>query len=549
MNVVHPQELRPAPPPPTPPAAAAGASLSRSSGLFVALGYAPLLAAFFVALWGRSHYQFFPLALLAAAFLAWTRRDDAARPLQPGQPVVTLLLLGGSFFLLAVATAIWSPWLGSVAALIGLAGLVWWAGGYAFFRSMVPAMLLLLVIIPPPLNADTRLVQHLRAIAVAWSSRLLDLLAVTHSLSGNVIEVPRQNLLVDEACSGINSVLIMLACSLFYGLWRRRSIVQIVLCLVGSLAFVLLGNMARITIGAWLKFRFSVDILSGRLHELTGLLLFLAYLVLVLSMDQLLFFLTSPARRYAAPTEPSPAIAPPKARRAALRYSPLWGQAAGFAFALLGLLELGRGWGHYYRTEAVSAPPKSSLREGATFAMPEQISDWKRLNTEVPPLQKAETMGVFSQIWHYRRGETLASVAIDYPFGGYHDVTTCYTLRGWDVTERSLRAPQGTNTSPPFAEVQMLNNLGLHGALWFSSVDERGRWQLGSTQNRGLRTTLLERFKKAPAAKAVTYRVQVLVTGFNPLRPAERGQAQELFQEARGVLWRQLQAQFQPRKP
>jgi exosortase len=519
--------------------------LTGASRLLVAFGYAPLLALFFLNLWSRPHYQFFPLALVGALFLAWIRRQDAPRPLQPGQPVVTVLLLGTSFACLAIATAVWSPWLGSIAALIGLAGIVWWLGGYGFFKSMLPALLLLLVIIPPPLNADTRLVQHLRVKAVAWSSRLLDLLEVTHSLSGNVIELPRQNLLVDEACSGINSVLIMLASSLFYGLWRRRSAIHILLCLLSSLAFVLLGNMARITLGAWLKFRFGLDTLSGRTHEATGLLLLFGYLVLILSMDQLLVFLTSPVwRRRPAEAKCLPAAATLEPRRVPAHPSAFWGQAVGCAFALLGILELGRGWVHYYHTEAPAGPPKSGLREGATFALPEQIGDWKRLNTEVPALQKVETMGVFSQIWHYRRGETLASVAIDYPFSDYHDVTLCYTLRGWDLQERLVQAGQITNAIPPFAEVRMVNHLGLHGALWVCGVDEHGRWLPGPDPNPSLKESFLERFK---TDRPVTYQMQVLVTGFNPLRPAERVQAQQLFQESRGQLWRQLAAQLQPK--
>jgi len=414
---------------------------------------------------------------------------------------------------------------------------------------MLPAMLLLLVIIPPPLNADTRLVQHLRVMAVAWSSRLLDLLNVTHSLSGNVIELPRQNLLVDEACSGINSVLIMLACALFYGLWRRRSGIHILLCLLSSLAFVLLGNMVRITVGAWLKFRFGLDILSGRPHELTGLLLFLAYLVLILSMDQLLVFLTSPARWRPAPAGASGAGTPGTQLAVSRGRSPsrFRGQAVGYAFAFLGLLGLGTGGVHYYHAKAESAQPKSALREGATFALPEQIGDWKRLNREVPPLQKVETMGVFSQVWHYRRGETLASIALDYPFENYHDVTLCYTLRGWDLVERLVRTGQAPNASPPFAQVQMLNHLGLHGALWFSTVDEHGRWLPGPDPNPGLKKRVLERFKNSDSGQTVTYEVQVLVTGFNPLPPPECAQTQQLFQAACGLLWRQLFAQMQPK--
>src|SRR5438270_11891556 len=80
--------------------------------LFVA-GFVPLLGAFFVNLWERPHYQFFPLALAAAAFLAWSRFKETPRPLEPGSPSAGKLLWAFSFLLLLIATVLWSPWPGS----------------------------------------------------------------------------------------------------------------------------------------------------------------------------------------------------------------------------------------------------------------------------------------------------------------------------------------------------------------------------------------------------------------------------------------------------
>jgi exosortase len=548
MNTAAPQLPEEAAIPDARVSPASKSAVTGSTCLLFAFGFAPLLVLFFVNLWDRPHYQFFPLALMGAMFLARSRFKDVAAPLQPGRPIITALLLAASFLLLATGTLFWSPWLGGIAALIGVAGLVWWAGGYPFLRAMLPAMLILLVIIPPPLAADSRLVQHLRVLAVSSSSRVLDLLNITHSLSGNVIELPGQNLLVDEACSGINSVLITLACCLFYGLWRRRSAFHIVFFLVSSLSFVLLGNMMRITLGAWLKFRFGFDILSARSHELSGLLLFLAYLILILSVDQLVVFVAKPAHPRRHRSRHSMAAAPLERNPLPVRTASLPGLAVGCAFAFLGCVQLGLGWVHYQASKARLPQAQPALREGATFAMPEQIGDWKRLNTEVPPLQKVETMGVFSQIWHYRRGETLASVALDYPFQGYHDVTLCYTLRGWDLLKQTARLPKAANAGPPFAEVQMLNHMGLHGALWFSAVDEQGLWVAGADPNPGLGRSVLARFRKQSARPPVTYQMQVLVTGFNPLSLSDRQESEHFFQQARGLLWRQLFAQMR-RKP
>ena len=47
---------------------------------------------------------------------------------------------------------------------------------------------------------------------------------------------------------------------------------------------------------------------------------------------------------------------------------------------------------------------------------------------------------------------------------------------------------------------------------------------------------------------SVTYQLQVLSTGFNPLKPQEREQVRQFFEEARMMLWRQLFEQMR-RKP
>ncbi|MDD1651146.1 MAG: exosortase U, partial [Methylococcaceae bacterium] len=522
-------------------------------GLLFALGYAPLLTLFFINLWSRPHYQFFPLALVGAGFLAWTRLAEVPRPFEPGRPLFAKLLLAIAFFCLALATVLWSPWLGSIAAWIGLAGAVWGMGGKPLLRAMLPALLLVLTIIPLPLTGDTRLIQQLRVMAVTLSSRLLDVLGVTHALSGNIIELQGQKLLVDEACSGINSALITLAGCLFYGMWQRRSAIHILICLANTLAFVLLGNLARITLGAWLRFNYNIDVLSGRAHELTGLVLFLSYLVMIVSMDQLLVGLTSPSRRRMRSArsaadltsesvpesiaESPAAVQVEEQRPPPGRISQSWARAAGYSSALLGVAGLGFGWLNHRRVGSQSSLPISALRPGATFAMPEQIGQWKRLNTEIPELQKVETMGVSSQVWHYRRGDALASLALDYPFHGYHDVRVCYGLRGWDMVEQRSRGGQGTNASPPFEEVTKQNQLDLHGALWFSMVDERGQWLAMRPLKPRLRTSFLDRLKTDPANESVTYRIQVLSTGFNSLKPVlEKYPNNPGFRQTRGEI-------------
>src|SRR5262249_25613334 len=162
-------------------------------------------------------------------------------------------------------------------------------------------------------------------------------------------------------------------------------------------------NLFRISFGAWLKYRHGIEILSGWKHETCGVILFVVYLVLIVSLDKWIEFLTSPLRQpkkakvpVADTPEPSAAVVntPPV-------LAPRWTAAAACLFAVLGVAGLDLGWSHYQFSKSQRAIPKSALKDGATFAMPDRVGAWVRLNSQNPALQKVETLGVFSQVWHY----------------------------------------------------------------------------------------------------------------------------------------------------
>ena len=542
--------LPPAAGAPREPTIAERTGLTRRNVALLAFGFTPLLLEFFANLWGRPHYQFFPLALAGAGLLAWSRLKGLPRPFASGQAVWAAALMGVSFCVMTAATVLWSPWLASLAAVLCLAGVAWWIGGGKLLRALVPALVLLLTIIPPPLALDAQLMLYLRGLAARWSSRLLDQFGVIHLLSGNVIELPQRKLLVAEACSGINSVLFTFAVGLFYLVWRRRRVWRFGVCLPGTLAAVLLGNVIRITLGAWLEYRHGIDILSGWRHELAGMVLVAMYLALIVSLDQGLDFLTAPTGLDLTPL-PTPGRRAESAEqlrtlnleRGSKHNAPRWAQAVACAFALLGLAELARGVLHHQQQKvAFVMASKSALRAGATFTMPEQIGNWKRLNSAVPGHQ-VETQGIFSQIWHYQRGQTVASVALDYPFRGYHDVTICYTLQGWHITRQERQTGPGTNRSMALMAVAMNKEPVSQGSLWFSTVDEQGHWM----ETPMVEQRVLDRLKLSGRLEPVSYRVQVLMTGYGPSPPAEQEAARQLFEAARELLVPQLFGQMPPK--
>lgn len=508
-------------------------------------GFAPLLIEFFMNISRLPHYQFFPGALAAAGFLAWDRQKELARPWKAGAAWISCGVLGAAFCLLALGVLIWSPWIGAVSAYLFLVGLTWLLGGWALLKKMVPALVMVLTVIPPPMGLDAKFTLFLREIATHASSRLLDFLNVIHSVNGNVIELPQQALLVEEACSGINSVLFITAFTLFFLFWKRRSVWCFLICLPAALAFVVMGNILRITIGTWFRYHDGIDLLSGWRHEALGLVLVGGYTILVMSLEHLLYWPPS-AQTRATLSNLAPATGPIMVPRPARLVWVAW--VCAIAFACVGVAGALRGY--VLDREAAPYAGETALRDGAYFTLPDQIGPWRRFGTEKPIMKRLETFGISSMFWQFVGPENrVVGIAFDYPMWGYHDVTLCYLANGWTVLERERRG--GDELSAARLEIEMKDKAGAYGSLWVGTFTDKGRWVEDSMLGEGFGDLWRQRgsfLSMLRGTEETTYRVQGLTTGSNPITTAERESITKLFEESRQLILQQFQSQTRPGK-
>ena len=106
---------------------------------------------------------------------------------------------------------------------------------------------------------------------------------------GVTLFVAQYQLLVEDACSGMNSLVGLIAISLFYiyllrnASWRYS---LVLLCLVIPIAII--ANIIRIIVLVLLTYFFGDAVAQGFLHNLAGLFLFATALMLVFGVDNLI---------------------------------------------------------------------------------------------------------------------------------------------------------------------------------------------------------------------------------------------------------------------
>ncbi len=274
------------------------------TAVVLCIGYGPLLVTYFAQQWSRepAHYQYFPFVLGAFAWLLW-RNGRMAEQRAPedmrDNRVGVIALLAGSWVLLAVAYFSDSPLLSLLSAVLLVAAAFLQIDARWHVPYLWGIWALLWLVVRPPFNRDQKLIEWLQRKSSGASSLFLDWTGARHLMDGNVLILPTKQFFVDEACSGIVSVLSIVACSAIYGVWRNRAPLHVLLLALAGIGWATLMNVLRITTIAIAFERWGVDWSSGTVHEILGLVIFTFVFLALVSTDYLLLALLAPVQGHA----------------------------------------------------------------------------------------------------------------------------------------------------------------------------------------------------------------------------------------------------------
>lgn len=226
----------------------------------------PMLVIYFSRMWRLDHYQYFPFAIGAVAWLAWSRSD---RYFYAPSRISSLLLISVGVLAMIGSWSLRSPWMMSIAFVCYTAACLSVMRG-PHDKSLLILALPLLLLIRLPLGYDQLLVIQLQHLTTMMSSLLLDVLSIPHAVTRNVIELPSRELFVAEACSGIQSVFTMAFLSTLIVAINRRKLWLAPFYLIIALILAAGGNVLRVTMVAVADQWMSLDLASGWAHDILG---------------------------------------------------------------------------------------------------------------------------------------------------------------------------------------------------------------------------------------------------------------------------------------
>lgn len=241
--------------------------------------------------WSRESGAHGPIVLATGLWLLWRKANDWRAEAEPARGWLTWLCLalalplyvfGRAYDFISLEVAgVYGVALGMLHSQFGLRPMI---------KNWFP-LLYLGFLIPPPGWLIDSITAPLKLFVSYVATGGLQMVGIPVFREGVTLSVAQYQLLVEDACSGMNSITGLVAISLFYIYLLRNASWKYAFVLVALVVpIAIVANIIRVVVLVLLTYFFGDAVAQGFLHMAAGLLLFTSALLLVFVVDSLLSY-------------------------------------------------------------------------------------------------------------------------------------------------------------------------------------------------------------------------------------------------------------------
>ena len=257
--------------------------------LGLAVMYVPTYINLARGLWNDEAGAHGPIILAVVAWLVWRQRAALAGEAEKSAPLAgsAALTLGLILYAVGRSQGIAQFEVGShVPVFAGTVLLL--LGWRAMARLWLP-LVFLIFLVPLPGFVVVSITGPLKSMVSQMVESVLYELGYPIARSGVMLSIGQYQLLVTDACSGLNSLYTLAALGLLYLYLTASGNIARTVCLLASiLPIALAANFVRVLILTLITFHWGDEVAQSFLHGFAGMTLFVIALLLLLGLDALL---------------------------------------------------------------------------------------------------------------------------------------------------------------------------------------------------------------------------------------------------------------------
>jgi len=172
--------------------------------------------------------------------------------------------------------------------LVVLGGIILFLLGKEFSKTLLFPLVFLIFMIPIPSILMDRITFPMQLFASKVAAKSLYLIGIPALREGNIILLANTSLEVAEACSGIRSLISLLALSLVFAYFSQKTTLKRVLLILSTFPIAIIANAARVTGTGILAHYYGDKVAQGFFHGFSGWILFVVAFVCLFVVGSLL---------------------------------------------------------------------------------------------------------------------------------------------------------------------------------------------------------------------------------------------------------------------
>ncbi len=382
-------------------------------------------------LWRDDEYAHGPIILALVAWLLWRSREVLVDSRLRGAPVAggITLLAGLSLYLLGRTQSL--PLFEVASHIPVIAGAILLVRGYEGVKRVAFPLFFLLFAVPLPGFVLEMATGPLKETVSALVAPLLAALGYPVERQGVVLWVGDYQMLVADACSGLNSLYSLFALGLLYThVTQPRRLSRTLLLLAAMVPIAIVANVCRVLLLVLVTYHLGPEVAQGWVHDVAGMMVFVVALLMMLGVDAVVRRFVAPANGDTPLFRPAPEGAVPAAKRGV---SP---------FAVVASVLM--------ISTAAAAPllkpvPDSRPAPDLERVFPAQFGDWKVDPEIVPVTPAADVQANLDRLYDQIVSRTYVNSAgermmLTVAYGGdqsdalkAHRQEVCYRAQGFDI--------------------------------------------------------------------------------------------------------------------
>ncbi len=252
------------------------------------IAYVPI----FLWMWDRwfardSYYSHGILIPFVSGFLIWQLKDDLKKiPPQSSPWGMNLVILGLSIYFFASIFRIY--FISGFSMLIVLCGLVLYFLGEKIFTKISFPLAFLVFMVPLSETIIIKISFGMKLFAAQIAANILNGLNMQAIREGSVIRMRNANVVVDDVCSGLRSLISLTALGAIFAYWMKASMFKRMLLFLSTIPIAIVTNVCRIIFLSSVSEIWGPQYAEGFVHDASGFVVFGIAFILLFAIGKLL---------------------------------------------------------------------------------------------------------------------------------------------------------------------------------------------------------------------------------------------------------------------